>query len=83
MLHHTTKSEHMKGLLHQRRLVGKCTSEEKRLILSEMRETGSLAYTLHILHGLHAELEDEVRRLEHAFEQANHELRLILALLQI
>ena len=48
-----------------------------------MRETGSLAYTLHILHGLHAELEDEVRRLEHAFEQTNHELRLLLALLQI
>jgi hypothetical protein len=83
MLHHTKKPELVNGLLRKRRLASKCTSAQKRLILDEMRDAGSLAYTLHVLHGMHAELSDEVEQLEGRFRQPNHELRLILALLQV
>jgi geranylgeranyl pyrophosphate synthase len=82
-LGHTDKGLQLRGLLRQRRQKGQCTLEQKHLILAHMREAGSLVYALQTLQALHAELEGEVARLEGAFGQANHEIRLMLALLKV
>ncbi|KAH9990889.1 terpenoid synthase [Xylariaceae sp. FL0662B] len=82
-LAHTDQALQLRALLHQRRRKGQCTMEQKYLILAQMREAGSLKYVLHVLQTLHAELNAEVGRLELVFGQANHEIRLMLALLKV
>ncbi|KAI0812845.1 putative geranylgeranyl pyrophosphate synthase [Xylaria sp. FL0064] len=82
-LAHTDKGLQLRGLLHERRRRGHCTKEQKHCILRYMREAGSLTYVLKVLQALYAELEAEARRLESAFGQVNHEMRLLLALLKM
>ncbi|KAI0116203.1 terpenoid synthase [Hypoxylon sp. NC0597] len=82
-LAHSDEAPHLRDLLHQRRRNGKCTMEQKHLILTRMREAGSLRYVLHVLQALHTELDAEVGRLERVFGQVNHEIRLMLAILQV
>lgn len=48
-----------------------------------MREVGSLEYVLQVLQALHCQLVAEVRRLERVFDQSNHEMHLMLALLAV
>lgn len=67
----------------QHRVTGKCTLEQKQLILGHLREAGSLQHTLQVLHSLHMELEREISQLGKSFGRDNYELRLILELLKV
>ncbi|KAL9620401.1 MAG: hypothetical protein Q9160_005101 [Pyrenula sp. 1 TL-2023] len=82
-LAHTNRGLQLRGLLRQRRRKGHCTVEQKHLILTQMREAGSLEYVLHMLQALETELDCEVGRLERVFGQVNHEIRLMLTLLKV
>ncbi|KAI1335897.1 terpenoid synthase [Xylariaceae sp. FL0016] len=82
-LAHTDKPLQLRGLLHERRRKGKCSLEQKSLLLEQLREAGSLKYVLHVVQALHTQLEAEVGRLEHVFGKVNHEIRLMLALLKV
>ncbi|KAF3070604.1 Ophiobolin F synthase [Daldinia childiae] len=82
-LAHTDKALQLRGLLNQRRRNGQCTIEQKHLILTHMREAGSLRYVFRVLEALHTELEAEVGRLESVFGKVNHEIRLMLAMLKV
>jgi geranylgeranyl pyrophosphate synthase len=80
---HTDKGLQLRGLLRHRRQQGRCSIEQKQMILAQMKEAGSLDYTLDVLQALHSELEVEVSRLEEVFGQANYEIRLMLSLLKV
>jgi geranylgeranyl pyrophosphate synthase len=82
-LAHTDKALQLRGVMRERSRKGKCTVEQKRLILALMSETGSLKYVLHVLQALHTELDTEVERLEGVFGKANHQIRSMLTLLKI
>lgn len=78
-----TQARQLQDLLSERRIKGKCTMEQKRLILARMHEAGSLDYVQHVLQALHTRLDDEVEQLERTFGQLNYDIRLMLALLKV
>ncbi|KAK8067601.1 geranylgeranyl diphosphate synthase [Apiospora saccharicola] len=77
------QAEQLQEILSERRIKGKCTVEHKRLVLARMHDAGSLDYVLHVLQMLDARLDREVEQLERAFDQVNHQIRLMLALLKV
>ncbi|KAF2706939.1 hypothetical protein K504DRAFT_505018 [Pleomassaria siparia CBS 279.74] len=81
--HNTPHSMQLRGLLQRRRFGGKLTREQKVLVLEEMRNMGSLGYTLNVLQTLYTELESEVQRLDQAFGVENFHIRVLLSLLKI
>jgi ophiobolin F synthase len=80
---HTDKALQIRGLLHRARKQGKCTTEQKHMLLAHMRGTRSLEFTLNLLHQLHNELGQELHILEGAFGRENHDHRLMLTLLKV
>ncbi|CAO2651134.1 Nn.00g094310.m01.CDS01 [Neocucurbitaria sp. VM-36] len=82
-LNNSSNTLQLHNLLVQRRVAGKCTLEQKHLILEHMKEAGSLSYTRDVLYMLHADLGVEISKLEDVFARKNMELRLILTTLQV
>ena len=74
---------HLQALLVKRRLEGKLSDAAKREVLATMKKTGSLEYTLGVMHELHAELDAEVRVLEEKFGEENFTLKLLLEMLKV
>ncbi|KAK8103059.1 hypothetical protein PG984_016205 [Apiospora sp. TS-2023a] len=73
----------LENLLMRRRVAGGADACQKDLIISLLRETGSLAFTAEVLRSLRRELEIEVGRLELATAKENLGFRKILGLFQI
>lgn len=73
----------LRAFLVKRRVDGKLGHEAKREVLTTMKKTGSLQHTLDVLRELHAELEEEVARLETKFGEDNFTLRMMLELLKV
>ena len=67
----------------KRTLEGKLSNEAKREVLTTMKKTKSLDYTLGVLREVHSELEKEVGRLEAKFGEENFSLRLLLEMLKL
>ena len=73
----------LRAFLMKRTLEGKLSNEAKREVLTTMKKTKSLDYTLGVLRELHGELEKEVGRLEAKFGEENFSLRLLLEMLKL
>ena len=73
----------LRAFLMKRTLEGKLSNEAKREVLTTMKETKSLGYTLGVLRELHGELEKEVGSLEAKFGEENFSLRLLLEMLKV
>jgi ophiobolin F synthase len=73
----------LRALLVKRRCAGKLSNEAKREILSIMKKTKSLDYTLGVVRELHSELDKEVQNLEKVFDGENFQLRLLMEMLKI
>ena len=73
----------LRAFLVKRTLEGKLSSEAKREVLTTMKMTKSLDYTLGVLRELHGELKKEVRRLEGKFDEGKFSLRLLLEMLKL
>lgn len=73
----------LRAFLMKRTLEGKLSNEAKREVLTTMKKTKSLDYTLSVLRELHGELEKEVGRLEVKFDEGNFSLRLLLEMLKL
>lgn len=73
----------LRAFLMKRTLEGKLSNEAKREVLTTMKETKSLGYTLGVLRELHGELEKEVGSLEAKFGEENFSLRLLLEILKV
>lgn len=65
----------------KRTLEGQLSNEAKREVLTTMKETKSLDYTLGVLRELHGELEKEIGSLEAKFGEEIFSLRLLLKML--
>jgi len=73
----------LRAFLMKRTLEGKLSNEAKREVLTTMKETKSLGYTLGVLRELHGELEKEVGSLEAKFGEENFSLRLLIEMLKV
>ncbi|KAI0526192.1 geranylgeranyl pyrophosphate synthase [Xylaria bambusicola] len=73
----------LRALLVKRRFEGKLGPEAKREILTIMKKTKSLEYTLGVIRKLHSELDKEVVNLEKAFGGENFQLRLLMEMLKL
>lgn len=73
----------LRAFLTKRRSEGRLSHEAKREVLTIMKKTKSLEYTLGVLRELHSDLESEVGRLESKFGEENFSLRLMLEMLKV
>ncbi|KAK2767552.1 hypothetical protein FQN54_003710 [Arachnomyces sp. PD_36] len=73
----------LRSMLTVRRVCGKSTFEHKQLILTHLKQAGSLDYTLEVLKTLYTELEQEIGRLEKVFGIENPWLTLLLEVLKV
>ncbi|KAF2866146.1 isoprenoid synthase domain-containing protein [Massariosphaeria phaeospora] len=73
----------LSGLLQCRRFGGGLTFEQKVLMLEHIKASGSLDYTLHVLHTLYVEIDTEIGKLERHFGKDNMQLRRLLAMLKV
>jgi geranylgeranyl pyrophosphate synthase len=83
VLNNSTHAHLIRGILSQRRVAGKLTDEQKRLVVRRMTDAGSLEFTLQILRAMYRDLEAEVDQLEQDFGQSNFQLRLVLSMLKL
>ncbi|KAI0160238.1 geranylgeranyl pyrophosphate synthase [Xylariaceae sp. FL1272] len=73
----------LRAFLVKRRFNGKLTNEAKREVLSIMKKTKSLDYTLNVIRQLHSELEKEIVTLETKFSRENFQLKMMMELLKV
>ncbi|KAI0096558.1 geranylgeranyl diphosphate synthase [Daldinia grandis] len=70
------------SVLSTRRVQGKLTTEQKLLVLDQVRACGSLEWTSSLLSDLLEQTVVEIRRLEEAFDKENYDLRALVDMLQ-
>ena len=73
----------LRAFLTKRRSEGRLSHEAKREVLTIMKKTKSLEYTLAVLRELHNDLESEVGHLESKYGEENFSLRLMLEMLKV
>ncbi|KAI1656206.1 geranylgeranyl diphosphate synthase [Daldinia decipiens] len=70
------------SVLSTRRIQGRLTTEQKLLVLDQVRACGSLEWTSSLLNDLLQQTVAEIRRLEKAFDKENYDLRALADMLQ-
>lgn len=73
----------LRAFLMMRRSEGKLSHEAKREVLTMMKRTKSLDYTLGVLRELHGELERAVGNLEGKFGEENFSFQMLLEMLRL
>ncbi|KAF5381830.1 hypothetical protein D9757_008332 [Collybiopsis confluens] len=73
----------LRNILNARRLAGKMMHEHKLLVLEDMKRAKSLEYTYCLLEKLHANLGQQLNRLEEFFEEPNAEVTIMWEILRV
>lgn len=73
----------MREILGQRHEIGGLNEAHKKLVLQRLRESGSVAHTREVLHGLERAVDEQVDQLERITGRENWVLRLSLWKLKV
>jgi ophiobolin F synthase len=73
----------LRSLLVQRRLAGRLTHEQKKLVLNIMQRCKSLEFTKRQLCVLQAQIQEEIDKLVAEFGDENFSLKLLIELLGV
>ncbi|KAL2139942.1 hypothetical protein VTI28DRAFT_4454 [Corynascus sepedonium] len=78
-----TETLQVREILEQRREIGGLNEAHKKLVLRRLRESGSVAHTREVLHGLERAVDEQVEQLERMTGGENWVLRLSLWKLKV